>query len=1041
MKKDRFFITGILLMTLVCGPAFGMYNPQYRISTASPVNSANAPIRICALRVSFPVDDDEATTGDGQFLMNADATPCDDFLVDPAPHNRAYFRDHIRSLANYFGYVSGGKVRIDTLNSVVFPLLDTSSYQVAHPMAYYNPFLEEDSIDLRLSELLVEAVQKADADPDVDFTQFDVVIIFHAGVGQDFAITLDPTPYDIPSAFMNKDDLKKFLAPDDPNFKGIAVANGMTFVDCGLILPESQNHLLYDNWEEVFGGSDNPCLYQFGLNGTLAFMFGFYLGLPSLYNTETGYTGIGKFGLMDQGSANLNGLIPAVPCAWERVFLGWETPVVAGKFEDVSLKKIGSGSDTTVWKIPINAQEYFLIENRNAHFRPGVSLDSILYRIYVENGEEIWPSSFPLIRDTLKAEFSAETGVLLSSPHYDYGLEGSGLLIWHIDEAVINANLSTNRVNIDRDHRGVDLEEGDGAQDLGYDADILAMEVEDGWFFDPWFAGNDGFIDLNPDYELDAEQRIGFTPYTNPATHSNGYGYTGISIDSIGPAGEVMTFRIRLGDALEKFPLVLSTNITEILPIDLNKNDGVEEFLVVADSLRIFNSKGEQISTLQNHSFNAIDKDSLIIYGLVEKAAGDPARLFIWKIEPDGQIAIADSLTTVMHPAVSPLLAVDGGMLFANQNLSDQNYLNLYQLDSRDIESCALNFKIKKLIGGGDDILGLTNDGRVVRIQLSPLSANVVADLPDAMVGTSVVAFINSNDVADLVHCSDSLLTLILDIGASAEATLTREQEFNGNIALADIDGDGKVEIITASASQIFAFNETLTLENNFPIGVPFILSGDHFKSELLTTDLDGDGKKDIIVNTSSALLAFNYKGDLLNGFPKVAYHQSRKSGVLLNTQPGVAYLALTQSDLSISSHDRLTAVRLSSDSHAVDDWICYGGNASRQFYCPLKSQSSPIPAKSLLDHAKTFNWPNPVKNNQTFIRYYPNQVCNVNINIYDLAGDLITSFKDSAPVVGEPNEKEWNTGNMQSGVYFAVVQAKSGSRTDTKIVKILVVK
>ncbi|MFA6742937.1 MAG: hypothetical protein WCS36_01890, partial [Candidatus Neomarinimicrobiota bacterium] len=156
-------------MTLVCGPAFGMYNPQYRISTASPVNSANAPIRICALRVSFPVDDDEATTGDGQFLMNADATPCDDFLVDPAPHNRAYFRDHIRSLANYFGYVSGGKVRIDTLNSVVFPLLDTSSYQVAHPMAYYNPFLEEDSIDLRLSELLVEAVQKADADPDVDF--------------------------------------------------------------------------------------------------------------------------------------------------------------------------------------------------------------------------------------------------------------------------------------------------------------------------------------------------------------------------------------------------------------------------------------------------------------------------------------------------------------------------------------------------------------------------------------------------------------------------------------------------------------------------------------------------------------------------------------------------------------------------------------------------------------------------------------------------------------------------------------------------------
>jgi hypothetical protein len=58
------------------------------------------------------------------------------------------------------------------------------------------------------------------------------------------------------------------------------------------------------------------------------------------------------------------------------------------------------------------------------------------------------------------------------------------------------------RVNVDRDRRGVDLEEGDGAQDLGYDADILNEDVEDGWFFDPWFAGNDGFIDLNPEYEL-----------------------------------------------------------------------------------------------------------------------------------------------------------------------------------------------------------------------------------------------------------------------------------------------------------------------------------------------------------------------------------------------------------------------------------------------------------------------------------------------------------------------------------------------------------
>ena len=42
-----------------------------------------------------------------------------------------------------------------------------------------------------------------------------------------------------------------------------------------------------------------------------------------------------------------------------------------------------------------------------------------------------------------------------------------GVLVWHIDERVIAANVSTNSVNADPKHRGVDLEEADGSQDIG----------------------------------------------------------------------------------------------------------------------------------------------------------------------------------------------------------------------------------------------------------------------------------------------------------------------------------------------------------------------------------------------------------------------------------------------------------------------------------------------------------------------------------------------------------------------------------------------
>ncbi len=45
---------------------------------------------------------------------------------------------------------------------------------------------------------------------------------------------------------------------------------------------------------------------------------------------------------------------------------------------------------------------------------------------------------------------------------------GSGILIWHIDENVINANFTVNfdrnYVNSNALHKGVDLEEADGIQ-------------------------------------------------------------------------------------------------------------------------------------------------------------------------------------------------------------------------------------------------------------------------------------------------------------------------------------------------------------------------------------------------------------------------------------------------------------------------------------------------------------------------------------------------------------------------------------------------
>jgi len=62
-------------------------------------------------------------------------------------------------------------------------------------------------------------------------------------------------------------------------------------------------------------------------------------------------------------------------------------------------------------------------------------------------------------------------------------------LIWHIDENVINEKISTNTINDDINHRGVNLEEADGPQDIGRTYDMLqaGSGKESGWGFDFWF--------------------------------------------------------------------------------------------------------------------------------------------------------------------------------------------------------------------------------------------------------------------------------------------------------------------------------------------------------------------------------------------------------------------------------------------------------------------------------------------------------------------------------------------------------------------------
>ena len=308
----------------------------------SAAQNSEQTFRILAIRAEFQTDDSQFTTGDGTFDYSADT----EAVVDPPPHDRIYFLDQLEALKRYYNRVSNSMASI---TYDLYPAGDREAYTLPNLMEYYNPNSTDDELNQRLGELVRDAVERADADPLVDFSLYNAVIIFHAGVGADFAFNseeFDPTPFDIPSAFLNLNDLRSSVGNDQAGYLGIQVDGGAVHVTSAIILPETESK------QGI----------ELGLNGIAAHQFGHYFGLPPLFNTVNGRTGIGKWGVMDIGFGNLDGVVPPEPSAWSKVFLGWETPVVVMQGTGLTAVPPEAVSGTKIYKVPISPQNIFSLK-------------------------------------------------------------------------------------------------------------------------------------------------------------------------------------------------------------------------------------------------------------------------------------------------------------------------------------------------------------------------------------------------------------------------------------------------------------------------------------------------------------------------------------------------------------------------------------------------------------------------------------------------------------------------------------------------------
>ncbi|MCH7638364.1 MAG: hypothetical protein IH855_02720, partial [Bacteroidetes bacterium] len=255
--------------------------------------------------------------------------------------------------------------------------------------------------------------------------------------------------------------------------------------------------------------------------------------------------------------------------------------------------------------------------------------------------------------------------------------------------------------------------------------------------------------------------------------------------------------------------------------------------------------------------------------------------------------------------------------------------------------------------------------------------------------------------------------------------------------ALVDLDRDGFLDAVFMIGSTLVAFTQNGAMVDGFPIRDPVL--GEGYGGALpprpLVAALTDSGSPSVLVATSSgSLAAFDVgrRGALVPGFPLPV---SRS----IYTTPRLAGSSLYAVGGGFQEPERLTGWRLDNLGDVV--WGGLYGNVQNTSFVSLEPVAGGETSASLLDEAETYNWPNPIREGRTFLRFRTGEDAEVSIMIVDLAGALVDELDAGSVRGGVPTELEWRT-DAPSGVYFARVTATTASgREESRLIRMAIIR
>jgi M6 family metalloprotease-like protein len=994
-------------------------------------------VRVLALRVEFQEDTSPLTTGNGRMDYAGFLTKEAGLLYDP-PHTREYFQKMMLALKNFYALNSLGKffIRSDVMPSTIY-----GAYQLPHDMLYYGDTTSVEGVETGLTRLMRDAIKVADDDPQIRFADYDLLVIFHAGSTGQTDLRYD-SPFDLLTGTLGEGALQAYLGQPY-----VLADEGQTRITAASIFPEMAR-------QDTMYGTETNILGMTGLEGLLYHEFCHLLGGYDLYDITYNSMGVGAWSLMgyggwlgDWGLGVPPGAIPSLLDAYHKVLFGWVRPLVvnapkgnirlfAAEMDSLLYAQRGDSLAPVIIKVPITPTEYFLIENRETDIRN---------------------------KDTLIVHVEGGVPVSVAYGEYDFFQPGSGVLVWHVDDSVINQYGPYNAVNIFPQHKGVDLVEGDGIQD-----------------FDAW-SGKSSFDYQIYGYKYDPFLYGGYNDSLTATTVPNSDGYSGKTFITMGVNSgpdSVMSVGIAFDLYQPGFPQDPGRHLVYNAATMADINQDGHDQIVVSDTggrINAWNADGSsfisgrpsgsfaQLPNATTHSAVALgdisgDSHLEVVCGADNKRVY--AFTFLGGNAPGFPVATLDRVTAAPvladldHDGKKEVIAgsTDGNLYIWKGDGSRYPGFPVRlgsELRSAAALTDASNPQIAVLASDGNLFL-VNTDGTIVSGfprslgtgSLYTYAAPVVADI-DRDGNREIVCVVSGG--------YDYKVVVVGLDGSIRYHSLTRiRNPFYGSPALGDINQDGYLEPVLAAKNGIYAFNRNGTLVSGYPVEQEstfvvtevangWLITYDYpflFSSSPVLGDVNGDGNLDIVVGSPHfGVLGFDGKtGRKLDWFP-------------LATQGSITAPPL----ICDIDHDGRTEVAVGSDDGVFHVWklvgtpsaVPWGGYLKDAAHTGLVTDAElpVLPEQNLKIADKFYVYPNPAEK-IAYARFTLGAVANAStrIRILDVSGLPILEMTASA-FASADNEQRFDVTSFPSGVYLARLEVDCDQGKAVKFTKLAIVR